>query len=358
MRLSMVRWIQLPVALIGQLLFMAVYPILHFIWKRYIFTHYIDKSTPQHLIIPVTHEHSALRDNVFHDNDDEHGAYSHVGLHTLIPDYGEEALRRLVTKNGKFLRMWSYSKVNDWCPSSDTVVFWCFTFSMLPDEFKPIDALHKAATSYLLNLGAYGTIGDHKVGVSKRCANFGVMKNADGWSGPANGHQYYNSAALFALAAKYLGGFWHLVFWVHWIIYGGWYWQYSPVLYPGNIEALFKWIRNGGPLSGVPSPPIKGGSDIGYVRDVTMKALFVLKTCYGSKNWITKPMLFITDYISKSENALFYSMLNRDIKQSLPSVLTVSAWQNTDSRSFRDKRCNIWLKEFLLKVKEKAKTIK
>lgn len=346
------RYLLLPVALFIQVIFMFLYPALYSLWKSVVYRKKA-KTIPVHEDPKITAKHSTMRDGCFHNNEDDHGAFTHVGLFVARPDLGRKALELLVTPDGRFVRKYEVGKVNTWCPSGDVVVFWCFAFALLPDEMKPIDALERAVKSYMKNLGALGTITDNQAyDVSKRSGNFGALPYGDGWSGPAAGPQYYTTACLLALAAKHLGIFWRLVFWAHWAIYGGWYWAKWPVLYPGNLMNWLKWIYTFGIFKGEKMPDATSGEKLGYVRDVSMKALWIMKQCMGSRSWIEKPMRFINDTIGESESALFNYMMGREIEQHLPDVLDVGAWQRIDSVSIDGRGANIWTLDALNRVKE------
>jgi hypothetical protein len=343
------------IALPMQLLMYLVYPVLYAIWKAVVYKAVQPKTIPKHDDPQVGAKHTQLRDGTFHANIDNHGAYSHFGLFVARPEIGKLGLERLITTDGRFLRKWELGELDDWCPSGDVVSFWAFAFALLPDEMKPVEALERAVKSYIKHLGALGSINKGEpFDCSKRSGSFGVLKYGDGWVGPASGLHYYTSVGILALAAKHLSWYWRPIFWLHWALYGGWYWAKWPIIYPGNLIPFIKWAFTFRFLKGEPMPVLSEGDKLGYTRDVAMKNLFVARTVFGDKSWIVKPMLYITDTIGESESALFYSMLGRELKQSLPDVLTVSAWQRLDSKSKDDRAANIWTLDGINRVKELA----
>jgi hypothetical protein len=89
---------------------------------------------------------------------------------------------------------------------------------------------------------------------------------------------------------------WKVVFWLHWILLGGWYWAFSPVIW-NKDKQLF------------------------YVRDMTMKALYVHKFVFGNRWWIRKPMEFIAFKTSNVRNDMWYAMMGIAPVYELPNSM-------------------------------------
>jgi hypothetical protein len=95
----------------------------------------------------------------------------------------------------------------------------------------PKQELKKIGLHYLKHcLG----LAHHNGMVSARSSSSGINYTFDGYknlSQPAFGPNYYSSASLLALMRKEFGGVWHLVYFIHFILMGGWLWWIEPVIY-------------------------------------------------------------------------------------------------------------------------------
>lgn len=155
--------------------------------------------------------------------------------------------------------------------SGDCVVAFCFAAVHSPNGY-PEEMVRELATTYLLHLGCPSYDTKNKGTVSSRCNNFGLNWCPDGWGQlgqPAFGPQYFTSSALFALASQ-SSFFWKIVYHVHRIVMGGFIFEWMPLVVPK--DKLF------------------------YVRDITVKAIFVHEKVFGLKAWMKKAY----DEISRS----------------------------------------------------------
>lgn len=287
MKTASVRWLLFFITgLPFQILTYVLYPLVHLWWRVFVFKKVDPNWVPEPELTPEEFQNAPLvRDNAFHNNPDDHGALTHFGLYYIHPNYALTGLKLLMSKQGNLYRNYTSGQINARDVSGDCVVAWTFAYSLLPElQKKQLEPeLKQLASHYLKNLGIVSLDGVSKNWVSARCNNFGVNYCPDAHKGlgqPAAGPQFYTSSSVFALASKRFGGVWTLVFWMHWLIMGGWLWQFSPVLYSKSNK-------------------------LGYVRDITIKALYVHKVCFGNKGWIRRPIDFIAYKIAEWENPLF-----------------------------------------------------
>lgn len=185
-----------------------------------------------------------LRDRFYLDDQDPHSALIHMYMWAIRPQFARPALDELITHEGKLKRR---APNDDWIPvSGDCLSSWVRAYA----EFGgPKEKLRKLAKHYLSNcMGLYA----HRLdGVSNRSSNGGVTVIADGWpeikigdrkvgiNQPCLGPQYYTSAALFLLAAKELGGYWWIVYFLHFWLMGGWLYCFFPVMYPHTMALYY-----------------------------------------------------------------------------------------------------------------------
>lgn len=300
---ALTRWIIfLFIGLPLQLVTMLLYPLLYIYWRKNIYKEVNHKSYPKHENIPLEIGIKTRNNGLFLDNVDDHNAltmYNYIkadGLKALLDDEGN-FLRRRNEDNSSNL-----SKV-----SGDCVISWCFAslFHKAHDE-----DIRRATKNYLKYLGSRSYDEINEGDVSNRCNNFGVNYCPDSEfanSGqPAAGPQFYTNSSLFA-TAYHLGLGYKILFWAHWLIMGGWYWCFAPVIYSEDNKL---W----------------------YVRDMTMKALYIHLQVFGPRWWIKKPMQFINHKISTHKNELFDSMF-RIMPNNLPLCMDAFFSQKEDATS-------------------------
>lgn len=301
----LIRWllfifIGLPIQVVVYLL----YPVVYVIWRIFIFKSVLNKQKPTHQEISNPLEGRAtIHDGALLDNVDDHGAFTMYGF---LQKEGLELLQ----KEGNFIR-----KLNPdgsmvrWGVSGDVVVAWFFA-NMLAIRPASNGLLQKTVNTYIKNLGTLSYDEIAQGYVSARCSNFGVNAAKDSdflkLSQPATGPQFYTSSAVLA-SAYHLGLKYKILFWTHWILMGGWYWAWAPILYPNQ-------------------------TDLWYTRDITMKSLYIHLQILGPRWWIKMPMRFINDKISTHHNDLFDAMMGREIGP-LPSAMNPFFSQRADASS-------------------------
>jgi hypothetical protein len=254
-------------------------------------------------------------------------------MYGYIKGYG---LHNLITTEGDFVRRTNdeYSMIpfQQHVVSGDCIVSWCLAYTDESLETKPIDALLSATKRYMKYLGTRSNGPETGTWVSDRCNNFGVNYCPDStykFGQPAAGPQFYTTSCLLALASQH-SRFYKLVFWLHWLLMGGWLWAFSPVIFP-------------------PSKPLF------YVRDMTLKALFVHKYVFGNRWWIRLPMNFIVSRINENENAMWNALVGKTKGiNELPAVLDPFFSQRDDSTSRMTDRPNPFLKEALIRLAKQS----
>lgn len=337
--MALIRWLLfLFVGLPTQLIVYVIYPVIHLWWyftQREIVK---EKLYPYQgsMSIDIIENSDKKRMGVYHNNEDVHNMLTHWGL--ITNDANSSAmLTALIDIKGRVSRkITGYGSRNLDAVSGDCLVSWCFSYSLITyDKYRPKNTLSRVAWTYLKYLGCPS----EKWDVSNRCNNFGINYCPDSESlkvgQPAAGPQFYTSSCLFALAARDLGLFWKFVYWTHWILLGGWYWCFSPVLYLKKRK-------------------------LGYVREITMKALFVHKIVFGNKWWIKKPMVTI-DTLSEAYNPLYGAMFGRGKYSiaNLPEAIDPWMFQRVDCRiDEASPDSNIWIKQGLLRIIKLVENIK
>ncbi len=329
---SPIRWtIFLFIGLPFQFLVYALYPFIHLYWRFFVFKE-VD------VLAKAVHIHPAnlddrfykIRDNCFHDNEDDHSAFTHFGLFIESSDFAIAGLTKLIHEDGRFLRRFYHGVQEGWYTSGDCVANWSFAYAV--SDVRLPEVVRRAATHYLKNLGTK-SLTEPVDWVSDRCNNFGINYCPDSQvvklGQPAAGPQFYTTSALLALAYRELGGIWKPIFWVHWLLLGGWFWCWSPMLYTKTWKG---W----------------------YVRETTMKCLFTLLTVFGNRWWIRFPMRFISKKIAETENHLFTAMMAQALPP-LPGVMDPFFSQQPDAVSRpTEPKTNAWVPKGLVAIREKA----
>lgn len=333
MKTAIIRWILfLLVGLPIQAVVYVVYPLLWAYWRLAIYKEpQGDKIIAQHEQIPQTFPGYPVRvAGQLLDNVDDHGAFSMYGF---IKSGG---LMLLLDGEGNFLRRYEDDgKHNLRFVSGDVVTAWSFAYTAPNVYNKPVSDLLDAAWNYLKYLGTRTWDENGQGYVSNRCNNFGVNycpdSDAKGIGQPMAGPQFYTNSALFALASQH-SKFFKFVFWAHWLIMGGWYWAFAPVIYSKETPLY-------------------------YVRDMTMKALYVHKTVFGNRWWIKKPMEYITYELSNVRNDLWYAMLGQPPVNPTPSAMDSFFSQKEDCTSRPSDRINPLLGSAMIQLAQQASEI-
>lgn len=343
---ALARWtIFLLIGYPLQLLFNLLYIPLHFWWLKTQFKSVPKTNNPITPIAPKAN-HSAFRNGCFHNNTDGHNMLTHWGICAADGDLGRQALEDLVFGDSTLRRRGGNFGIDGWAVSGDCTVYWLFAYSLLDSKHKPKGALRTIVKGYLKNLGHTSLSPKELNGwVSARCNNFGLNYCPDGASfgigQPMTGPQFFTSQAVFSLAAKELGGIWKLVSFLHFWLMGGPIWAFSPVLFaPKDIPAL-KLKKN----------------TLGYVRDITMSALWVCKYAHGNTWWTDKAIKWINHKIAFYENAKFDAIEGnmRDIYD----INSIDPWmfQNVRPTNRDGDSTNSFVKYGLLKLNRLAKEI-
>lgn len=325
LRWSLFIFIGLPFQFFAMLF---IYPILHLLW-----TLFVRQTVPDHKKIVPTHDDidvvkgsNTRNGGLFLDNQDDHGAFTHIYFLRL------QALAELVNTTGDLSRRVNEDQtLNMNYVSGDVVVSWALSLQVTPTS-NP-DLIKKVVDNYIKNLGSRSYDAKNNGWVSNRCNNFGINYCPDSdilrIGQPAAGPQYYTTAALLAVA-YHLGIKYKIYFWVHWILIGGWYWAFSPVLYT-KTDGLW------------------------YVRDIVMKSLFIQLQTFGSKWWIVMPMRRVWETLHY-HNDLFAAMLKKPVRE-LPKCMDTFFSQRADSTS-RDNvntSYSVFLPEFIRHIYKTTK---
>lgn len=203
-------------------------------------------------------------------------------------------------------------------------------FAFANTFYKASDAdIKKAIKNYFKYLGTRSYDAINNGDVSNRCNNFGLNycpdSDAKGIGQPMAGPQFYTNSALLA-TGYHLGLGYKAAFWAHWLILGGWYWAWAPVIYEKD-------------------------RGLWYVRDMTMKALHVHAEVFGDRWWIRKPMVFINEKISTHENQLFDAMFGIKPKNVPECMHTFfSQYEDASSKEIGDGRVSCYVSSAMRKM--------
>ena len=327
MKTALIRWvIFIFVGLPIQLLVYIIYPFLHLIWRMFVYKHQPTQQIPQHDNIYKPEGTATRANGDLLDNIDDHGAFTMYGF------IGPAGISKLVDANGNLLRRYEDDgNHNMWSVSGDVVIAWAFANLFIKSTPEHDALIYKVAMNYLKHLGTLSYDRINKGDVSSRCNNFGVNYCPDSTvlkiGQPSAGPQFYTSSSLFALASR-KSKFFTVIFWIHWVLMGGWYWAFSPILYTKNH-----------PLD--------------YVKDMTMKALFIHQQIFSNRWWIKKPMEIITYKLTTHRNDLFYAMLGKN-PGPLPEVMDSFFSQQPDATSRRSDRMSAYIADTILLIKDMA----
>ena len=322
----LIRWLLfLMIGLPFQGVVYLLYPFLALGWFLFVYKPVNVKQKPKHQygldvnMGKVTYMNGSLLQNA-----DDHGAFTQYGF---IQKEGLELLQ----KDGNLIRrLEANGEMNRRTVSGDVVVAWFFANSLSTRPASD-DVMTNIADQYMKNLGTLSYDEVAQGYVSTRCANFGINEAKDSdikISQPQAGPQFYTTSAV--LASVYNKGFkYKAMFWAHWVLMGGWYWAVAPVLYPDQ-------------------------KSLWYVRDITMKSLYIHLQVFGPKWWITRPMEFINDATITHENDLFNAMMDRQVGE-LPEIMSAFFSQREDASSVEDDRMSSYIPEAIRKIKRETR---
>lgn len=325
-----IRWfLFLLIGIPFQLVVYLLYPLAWIYWRLFIFKK-AEKTLPQHWEPDFEVGRKTKLDGRLLDNDDDHGALTQYGF------IGPAGMELLLDKEGNFARAVAEDlSRNMKRVSGDCVACWAFAYVQIDKDLQPQELAKKAAWNYLKNLGTLSWDEKNNGDVSNRCNNFGInyCPDSDIWGigQPAAGPQFYTNSCLFAIASQG-STFWKIVFWTHWVLMGGWYWAFSPAIYP------------------------KDG--LWYIRDVTMKMLWVHREVFGDVWWIRMPMKRINESVPV-KNDLFEAMLGNE-PGPMPEVMHAFFSQEKDASSSKklyedNKRASSHIKAAILNIYARAK---
>lgn len=320
------KWILfLTVGLLGQVVVYFLYPWLVLIWALFVYQPVDHKPIVHHdFNIPLILGTKTMAGGHLLDNADNHGALSQYGF------IQKEGLELLQVDGALIRKYYDNAPPDQSVVSGDVVIAWFFA-NTLAERKVSDEVLKKVVDHYLINLGTTSNDNFGSGYVSARCANFGINYAPDseflGITQPATGPQYYTTAAVLA-SAYHLGFKYKALFWTHFVVMGGWYWAWVPMIYPDYDT----WW---------------------YVRDTTMKSLYVQLQIFGPRWWITRPMEFINDKTTLVQNDLFNAMMNRPVGP-LPKVMDSFFSQRADGRSTMTDRMSAYIPEAIRKIKRET----
>jgi hypothetical protein len=265
-------------------------------------------------------------------NPDDHGAFSMYGALDCL----DGSFAALTDGKGNLVRKREVDgRLNQNNVSGDVLISWLFAFTAPNVTIKPKFTLMEIAESYLKNLGVLSFDDVNNGDVSNRCNNFGVNYCPDSevakLGQPAAGPQFYTSSALFALASQYSFKF-KIVFWAHWLLLGGWFWAFMPIVFSKTNRL---W----------------------YVQDMSMKALYVHKFVFGDRWWIRKPMEHIAFDLSRTRNDLWFAMHGFTSVYDLPESMDSFFSQREDCTSRLTDRMNGYLGKSINSLAEQARIL-
>jgi hypothetical protein len=328
MNKSLVRWlIFLFVGIPTQMIMLLLYPTFYLYWRIFVYEKVKSQVVPNHEAVgqfDIDRASKTTANGKLLNNKDDHGALSMYGfigmdgLKNLTNVFNHHLVRRAASSTE------GYDQSN---VSGDVVISWAFATVFLDDQELDSAHIENVAKAYLKSLGSISYDKVNNGDVSNRCNNFGINYCPDSallkLGQPMAGPQFYTNSALFALASK-KSYFFKLVFWTHWLLFGGWYWAFAPVLYTED-NGLF------------------------YVRDMTMKALYVHKRVFGNKWWINKPMELIA-YNTPARNDLFYAMLGFGPVKNLPKAMDAFFSQKADATSRKSEIMSAYIPDGIMEI--------
>lgn len=323
----MLQWLMFfLIGLPVQIAVYILYPLVYVLWLVFVSTPVSQKQQPSHEFISDTNVGKAtIHNGALLDNSDDHGAFSMYGF------IQKEGLELLQTNGSLIRKLNADGTMNRWAVSGDVTVAWFFA-NELADRKASDEVVKSVTDTYIKNLGTLSKDENGEEYVSARCANFGVNYAKDSdflkLSQPATGPQYYTTAAVLA-GSYHLGLKYKALFWAHWLVMGGWYWAWAPVISPNNQT----WI---------------------YTRDITMKSLYVQLQVFGPRWWIKMPMKFINDGLSTHENDLFNAMMGRE-PGPLPIAMNSFFSQYDDASSYLNDRMSAYIPDAIRKIKRETK---
>lgn len=181
---------------------------------------------------------------------ESHALLQQAGSGLLNPHLQDKLLEQTVNIDGSIRRRFPMeeSHIGN---SGDCLSSWVFCYVLWGSKRK--DLLRRVATHYLKN--CFGMIWQSKNKVSVRSSNGGISAVADGWKGlsqPITGPAFFTTQALLGVAKRDLGGIWYTVYYIHWMLCGGWFYSLWPVFYFKNdllyyvhiITAMNLWTLN------------------------------------------------------------------------------------------------------------------
>lgn len=317
MKTRIVRWSLAILTYPIQLLTMILYAVFALPYAYFFNFNRKKLKEPQfYWDLPISNDIDEITELVL--NRDDHGLLTQFYRFKLTR-YHIYKLSLFIDDNGNLLR--TSKELKDYREnknvSLDVLVAWLQCFYLVQaghGQYEKKILLRKVANNYLKNLGSLSDTG----WVSARNNNFGINYCPDGFlklGQPCFGMQFYASSALFSVAKKELGGKWNAIYWLHWILFGGWVWWLCPIVFlPSN--------------------------KLGYARDITMKALWIIKLSDGFAT--KRPINYIARTIAEYKNPLFMHINDEFFDESiLPE--NISPWfsQFINCRSKKDIQASV-----------------
>jgi hypothetical protein len=193
---------------------------------------------------------------------ESHGLLQQAGNGLVFPEVKEKLLEQTIKQSGAICRRFPDDETHIG-NSGDALSSWVFCYLLW--QVKRPDLVKKVATHYFK--WAFGMLWEARNGVSARSSNGGIAPIVDGWPAshnkrwwpfkwgiaqPITGPAFFTSQAILGLAKKELGGLWIPLYYMHWLVCGGWFYSVFPILhfknelfyYTHQITAMNLWSLN------------------------------------------------------------------------------------------------------------------
>lgn len=231
-----------------------------------------------------------LRDTYFLDHNDAHTALIHSSLWLLQPGLAEKGLELLLTPENSLYRRCPNDEAH-LSPSGDGLSSWVFAY--LVADLKRPDLVERLVKHYMKNcfaLSWYGRIDARSSNAGFNVIDGGWPTNKPKWpfkwgfSQPNAGPQYFTTAAILALAATEIEGYWPILYKMHYWLGFGWFWELFPIQYFGGNER--QWY---------------------YSHHISQLNLWSLSVLRGGKKW---PLKYIAEWVTPTANPWIAGMAN------------------------------------------------
>lgn len=241
---ALFRWLSLPLSLLFNLLVFIIVPLAWpflKIWMRKF------KPYPMKKLViggprsrkTYSYESIKLRDSCFLDNNDQHGALTHLHRwagNKLIARLG---LTKLQRKDGGLLRYASRNYVNNVAPSGDVMAAWLYAY--VDHGSMPAKMITDLCDHLIANCFGMKGRTREKWMVSNKSDWRGMGWSFDGWKNLAPlvfGPQQWTMQAALAVAYEH-GWKYKFWYWFYFIFYGGWFWAWFPLAFDPKFRRYY-----------------------------------------------------------------------------------------------------------------------